>query len=257
MKTLISFTLAVALAPAAAQAQTAWRAEQLVISAPSTLAVFEGAALTGQPARLAWSPDATEIYFQTRDGAFNDAAAPLRHFIVTADAGVIREVQGEPDWAVDYWTIKAAQVSPDDTSIRVKLKSERRRQQTTSTPTGGDLARGGTETTDESVGAAFSSQLVYQHTMSLHGKTIGEFENTVIVPGLTFGWGPPTSRLIAYAAPPNGRVFVMDEKGKRRDVSGTKDSLLPAWSPDGVRLAWVRKDGRRKILLQVARVERP
>jgi hypothetical protein len=92
--------------------------------------------------------------------------------------------------------------------------------------------------------------------MSLHGKTIGEFENTVIVPGLTFGWGPPTSRLIAYAAPPNGRVFIMDEKGKRRDVKDTKDSLLPAWSPDGTRLVWVRKDGRRKILLQVARVER-
>ncbi|MDQ3170770.1 MAG: hypothetical protein M3Q55_11585 [Acidobacteriota bacterium] len=255
MNALVSFTLAVALLPAAALAQAAWRVEQLVISAPSTLAVFEDAALTGQPARLAWSPDAAEIYFQTREGAFNDTAAPLRHFLVTASSGAVREVQGEPEWALDYWTVKASQVSPDDTSIRVKLKSERRRQQTTSIPTGGDLARGGSAPTDESVDAAFSSQMVFTHTMTLHGKTIGEFENTVIVPGLTFGWGPPMSRLIAYAAPPNGRISVMDGKGKRRDVSGTKDSLLPAWSPDGIRLAWVRKDGRRKVLLQVARVE--
>lgn len=256
MKTLVSFVIAAALLPAAGAGQNAWRVSQLAISPPSTVAVFEGDALTGQSARLAWSPDATELYLQTRDGAFNAPGAPLRHFIVSAADGATREVQGEPDWALDYWTVKSSQVSPDDPSLRVKLKSERRRQQTTSIPTGGDLARGGSAPTDESVDAAFSSQVVFTHTMTLHGKQVGQFENTVIVPGLTFGWGPPTSRLIAYADPATGRVAVMDDDGARRHIDGTKDSLLPAWSPDGTRLAWVQRDGRRKVLLQVSRVER-
>jgi hypothetical protein len=92
--------------------------------------------------------------------------------------------------------------------------------------------------------------------MFVHGELVGEFVNSVIVPGLTFGWGPRGSKVIAYANK-SGRVMVMDDKGVKKEVSRTEDAVLPAWSPDATRLAWLQKDGRRKFDLQVARVAAP
>lgn len=63
-------------------------------------------------------------------------------------------------------------------------------------------------------------------------------------------------KLIAYANK-SGRVVVMDDKGVKKEVGGTEDAVLPAWSPDATRLAWLQKDGRRKFDLQVARVAAP
>jgi len=92
------------------------------------------------------------------------------------------------------------------------------------------------------------------HMMVLKGKTIGEFVNAAIVPGRTFGWGPRGSKAIAYTAVKSGRVVLMDAEGAIREVDGSKDAILPAWSPDGTRLAWLEKDGRKKFVLKVAHV---
>ena len=90
--------------------------------------------------------------------------------------------------------------------------------------------------------------------MLLKGETVGEFINSVIVPGLTFGWGPKGSKTIAFAQQKTGRLVIMNEQGMRQEVAGSQNALLPAWSPSGDRLAWLEKDGRRKFRLQVARV---
>ena len=34
----------------------------------------------------------------------------------------------------------------------------------------------------------------------------------------------------------------------------TKDAMLPAWSQDATKLAWLQKDGRKKYQLYVATV---
>ena len=62
--------------------------------------------------------------------------------------------------------------------------------------------------------------------------------------------------MIVYANK-SGRVVVMDDKGVKKEVGGTEAAMLPAWSPDATRLAWLQKDGRRKFDLQVARVAAP
>jgi hypothetical protein len=46
----------------------------------------------------------------------------------------------------------------------------------------------------------------------------------------------------------------MDQKKRKHPVSGAKDALLPAWSIDGKRLAWVQKSGRKKFTLVYAAV---
>ena len=101
--------------------------------------------------------------------------------------------------------------------------------------------------------AAYNQQPVPVHTMLLNGEVVGEYVNSVIVPGQTFGWGPQGSRVIAYAAK-GGSIVVMNDKGVKQEIPGTKDALFPAWSPDGKRLAWLQKDGKKKMVLKIVEI---
>ena len=38
------------------------------------------------------------------------------------------------------------------------------------------------------------SQTAHYYILKLKGEVVGEFVNTVAVPGLTFGWGPAEQR---------------------------------------------------------------
>jgi dipeptidyl aminopeptidase/acylaminoacyl peptidase len=231
----------------------------LVISQGSPLAQLDMGKLKGEPSRLAWSPDGSQIYLQTLEGGFGRPNVKLRHYVFNLANGAKEDLQVEPEWASKYWTAKSGQTSPDGPLLKIELKTEQRREQTTSVPRGGDLARGGTSidtgtSVGDGVAAAYNSQATAVHLMLLKGETVGEFVNSVIVPGLTFGWGPQGSRLIAFAAQKTGRVIVMDEQGAKQEVAGSQDAILPAWSADGSRLAWLQKEGRGKFVLQVARV---
>ncbi|MDQ3068956.1 MAG: hypothetical protein M3R55_04415 [Acidobacteriota bacterium] len=247
------------LLSASPMAQDATRAGALTTAEPAKVATLDD--LKGEPSRLAWSPDGSEFYVQTLEGGFGNPKAKLRHYIISATDGKKRDAGTEPEWALDYWKSKSDRVSPDDPAFRIELKSESRREQTTAVPRGGDLARGGT-TVESSIGrndavdAAFNSQIAFLNTMLLKGQAIGVFDNTVIVPGLTFGWGPKGSGIIAFSHPGTGRIVTMDATGTTKEVAGSKEAVLPAWSPDGSRLAWLQKDGKKKVVLQVARVSR-
>ena len=48
--------------------------------------------------------------------------------------------------------------------------------------------------------------------------------------------------------------MLLDQHKHKQTVSGVKDALLPAWSTDGTRLAWVQKTGRKKYTLVWATV---
>jgi len=237
------------------------RVDTLTISTPARLREIE--TNKAQPSRLAWSPDGSQLYVQTLEGNFADLAkgltVKLRHYVVSAADGASHEPQVEPDWAREYWTGKSEQTSPDGPPWKVELKSEERIENTTSVPRGGDLAKGGTTVgtgagTDDAAAAIFNRQVVRTHRMLLRGEVVGKFENTVIVPGLTFGWGPPGTRAIAFVAQRGGRVVLMDQRGKKKEIKGTKDAVLPAWSPDAKRVAWLQKHGNGKFLLQVSTV---
>src|SRR5690606_35412783 len=141
--------------------------------------------------------------------------------------------------------------------FKIELKQEVRTEKTVSTPMGGDLARGGVvgsagTSSGDAVAAAYARQSVPVITILLHGEIVGEFVNSVLVPGLTFGWGPKGSKVVAYSAHKNGRVTIMDATGAKRDVDGSRDSLLPGFSPDGARVAWLQKDGKAFNLRIVA-----
>jgi len=246
---------------AAVAAQQPIHVATLTFAATANVADVDTGRIKGQPARLAWSPDGSQLYLQMLDGSFGQATARVSHHVFTAANGRREDIASEPAWASAYWTTKSAQVSPDGPPLRVDLKSETRTASSTPAPMGGDLARGGTAINPgagagDAVAAAYSRQPVPVHSMFVRGELVGEFVNSVIVPGLTFGWGPAGTKVMAYVAR-NGRVTVMDDQGARHELAGTKDAVLPAWSPDATRLAWLQKDGRRKYVLQVARVASP
>jgi hypothetical protein len=253
-------TLLAGLATTAAT-QVLLNVEAISFSEPAAIMEIDTDRMKGQPARLSWSPDGSQLYLQMLEGNFGQAGAKLRHFAIDSASGRRQDLQAEPDWASAYWTAKSAQSSPDGPAMKIELKSETRTATSVPAPMGGDLARGGTTinpgaTAGDAVAAAYSRQTSLVHSMLFKGEIVGEFVNSVIVPGLTFGWGPLGSKMIVYTNK-SGRIVVMAENGGKKEIESTKDALLPAWSPDGRRLAWLQKDGRKKFVLQVARVAGP
>jgi hypothetical protein len=255
--TRIAAALIVAF-PVLAFAQTPVKVDSLQFSPTTTVAELDMGKLKGEPSRLAWSADGKQFYVQTTENR-GKPNAKVRHYIVTSD-GKLENTGEEPKWAAEYWIVKSGQASPDNPALKIEVKTEQRQQRTTSAPMGGDMARGGVDTgasgasAGDAGSAAYGQQAATVHSMVLKGQTIGEFVNSVIVPGETFGWGPKGSKVIAYTTPKDGELVVMDFEGKKKDVGGTEDALLPAWSSDASRLAWLQRDGRRKYVLKVADV---
>lgn len=255
---LLSTLMIVALPAVLAQAPLP--VGSVTLSSPATIADVDMNKLKGEPSRMAWSADGKEIYLQTIEGVFHQPKA-IRHYIITAADGKVKDVKGEPEWFAGYWAVKSHKSSPDEPSTEIALSSENRTEKTTSVPRGGDLARGGAVGADvtgtssgEAIAAAANSQTITVHTMKLHGQTIGEFVNSVIVPGLTFAWAPKGSKAIAYTEPNGGKLVLMDTQGKKQDL-GVKDAILPMWSHDATQLAWLEKGGKRKFELKVAQVK--
>lgn len=238
--------------------QSAMRVARITVSPPQTIAVLDLNTLKGEPVRLAWAADGAVLYVQTLERRKANQPGQARHYVLPADGGMVTQVQDEPAWASAYWIDKSAQTSPDDRAVKIELRTEERQERTTASPMGGDLARGGVEADTRAsggdAGLAGYREPASVHMMVLKGRTIGEFTNTAIVPGLTFGWGPRGSKAIAFTAVKGGRIVIMDAEGAIREVDGSKDALLPAWSPDGARLAWIEKDGRRRGVVKAAHV---
>jgi Tol biopolymer transport system component len=87
-------------------------------------------------------------------------------------------------------------------------------------------------------------------TLTLKNEVVGEFVNQQFLPGYTFGWAPQPLRMITYCTQ-TGRVAVMDEEGQKQELAGTREAVLPAWSADGSKIAYLQKSGKKKYTLLV------
>ena len=229
-------------------------ASKLTIGPAMTVATIETGKIKGEPWRLAWSPDQQQFYVAGRKVKNN--TAEVWHWVVDARSGSIGETEGVPGWADKYWEWKAAQAAPGAPMLKIALDTQRKNQSATARPTGGALARGGVDA--GGVGASMddvagqSSQNVTVIDLRLKGELIGHWENEPMAPGLTFGWAPKGTNAIAFANP-SGRLIVMDEQGRKREVDSS-NALLPAWSDDGSKIAWLERMDKKKYRLIVAPV---
>lgn len=217
------------------------------VSSPATLVELDGRTLKGAPVCLTWSPTDGEFYLQTVDDA-----GKARHYIMRL-GGAPHGVDGEPAWAVTYWDWKSARTVPGHPELVIDVATRIDANQISDVNLH-DKAAGTTATRDlaeANIGAAEVRTLV------LKGEVIGEYVNARLVPGLTFGWSPAALHAVAYV-PHSHRLMLMDVlSGAKQEVAATSDVLLPAWSPDGSKIVFLQKTGRKSFALMRVTVTRP
>lgn len=246
-------------------------APKIAAGQPAQVAEIDAGKLKGTLVRLAWSPDASQIYLQTADPDTR-GNVKLRHYTMGLDGQPPKSVDAEPDWAPGYWAWKSSQAAPGMASWRIAIEQQQKRMSAVSNPSGGDMAKGavggagssgggtvgsgGGMSVGEAAGAAYNTQNASVVTLKLKNEVVGEFVNAPALPGTTFGWGPTGSGLIVFT-PPDGRLVLMDSESRKLEVAGAKSAYLPAWTTDGKRIAYLEKSGRKKFLLRVVDVTLP
>jgi hypothetical protein len=234
---------------------------QVVVTPGPAVLEFDLGSLKGTRLRqMAWSPDQTQLYLQTYEPNKDATVKELFHYVLAVSGGAPKRLDTPPTWAADYWAWKSGQAAPDDPAWKIDVSTEKKIASATAMPMGGDLARGGTVDPTGGIGVesvtanAAQATNVSIYSMKLKGETIGEWTNHPIMPGLTFGWGPKGSGLMAFAAKDSGRLMLMDRSGKTAKIDGTKDVVLPAFTPDRTRLAYLEGRGRNRYALVIATV---
>jgi hypothetical protein len=238
-------------------------AATLVLSSPKAVVEVDVGKLKGQPAVMAWSPDASELYLQTVERDRRGAVTSAKHYVVNVTSKSIKSVGEEPAWASKYWTWKSAQASPALASFKIDIEERNETKRAVAAPVGGDLAKGGTSGSDRSnvgstatdaAAAAYASQEQHIYALKTKGQIIGEWVNEPVTPGTNFGWAPAPARLIVFAKREGGPLVVLDDQGRKQDFEETKPASLPAFSGDATKLCWLQRTGRNKYDLMIADV---
>ncbi len=234
---------------------------------PSTVVDLDLGKLKGPLVRrLAWSPDGSELYLLTYDANRDATIKKEYHYLIPAAGGAPKPVEAPPEWVQAYWTWKSAQASPDDPELKIQVSEQKKRDSAAALPFGDEMARGGTTSAAAGAAGGASAEGMLEaaramqtndvRTMRLKGEVIGEWINHPTVPGQTFGWGPKGTGLIAYAEQKSGKLVIMNVAGDKKKIDGTKNVVLPAWTDDGTRLAYLEGRGRNKFALVVASVQK-
>jgi hypothetical protein len=255
------------LIAASGQQSAAVNPARLTLSAPHEISDLDTDKLKGEPVRLAWSPDGAQLYLQaaSRDRWGNTT---VRHFLIPAAGGNLQTADQEPAWAAKYWSWKSDRSAPGRPAVTIAVDSRDEIIRATAAPRGGDLARGSPtgsggaassagagSSVEDAAAAANQSGKMTTVTLRLKGQTLGEWKNEPVVPGLTFGWAPADVGAIAFAGK-DGRIVVMDLEGATQELRPSEQALLPAWSDDGRRLAFLQKDGKKRFTLLIVDVSR-
>jgi hypothetical protein len=246
-------------------------ARQVTLSAIHIVTEVDASKLKGDLVRLAWSPDGRQFYLQTIERDSHGNVKQTRHYIVSTapagtgrglsdPAGQVKSTEGEPEWASKYWTWKSGQASPAAAAFKIDVSSRQETKRSTAAPVGGALAKGGGAdpaagtTLQDVASAADTTQVQTIYSLKVKGETIGEWINEAVVPGVNFAWAPAPNTLLVFAKREGGPLTVLDASGRKQELTGAKAALLPAWSTDATKLAWLERKDRKKYDLKIAEI---
>jgi hypothetical protein len=251
---LLAFTSLVAFVSPPAVATLG--AQSLSATPPASILDLPAAKLKGNPAQLAWSPDSSTLCLLTEEGS----SAPLKkhYYTIRLKERDFAGVDVAPDWAAKYWEFKSARTAPGhpEMAIQVQTKRDRKDIPTQSlSDKAKNLGGGG--------GGGFANATAERddvgsltRILTLNGEQVGQYVNQPMVPGMTFSWSPQSLHAIAYANA-TGHLGLMDVQGGKVEVNDAKDVLLPAWSPDGSQVVYLKKTGRHDYALLQVMVSHP
>jgi hypothetical protein len=234
-------------------AATAFDATQATLSAPTALAEFDAAKLKGSPVRLSWGPDGGLFLRVAETDRWGNERG--RNFILAPGKTEPSPVDEEPAWAATYWAWKSGPVAPGVPSLRLDV--ETRQQPRTAVGSTADVAENPNRSDRSQPQIAKDIASLQQQvttTVRFKGNLVSEAVNQRLVPGLTFGWAPAPLGALAYADAKK-RLVIVDREGRRLEGAGSSEILLPAWSPDGKRVAYLQKKDKKKYTLDVVTIE--
>lgn len=252
----LALTIAAGWSQPAPDQATTTDVTRLVVGTPSTLRDIDAGAVRGIPTRLAWSPDGKYLYLRlsTFDRWSNET---VRHILIDVKTAEPRQIGDEPGWIGRYWNFKAGLVSPAVPTWKITIDAREDQVRTTNVPREGNI---GQFTSDPGAGleetirrAAQSQQKTLFEDYRLSGHTISSSINDHVAAGRTYGWAPAPRPFMAYVTE-KGRLAVMDASGKTMEVKGTKDVRVPAWSEDGLRVAFVEQSSRDTCTIRIVEV---
>jgi hypothetical protein len=261
MLTMI-FAAALTFAPV----QAAASAFPVSIELPLRLIEIDTDKLKGEPWRLAWSPDGTQLFFEAANRDDRGNVKSVKGVLITVADRSMKNVDQPPAWVAKYWLWKSGQASPAAPAFKITVDQRQETVRATAAPTGGALAKGGTAdpTAGTSLGdaaaAANTAQVQTIFALRLKGEArgagelIGEWANEAVAPGVNFGWAPAPRHLIAFAKRDGGPLTLLDDQGHKQEVAGTKNVVLPAFSDEGAKLAWLEKKDKKHYDLIIAGV---
>ncbi len=228
------------------------------ITAPAAVIDLDAGELRGAPIQLAWSPDSVRWYLETLDG--EGPNAKHHRFEIAVGDRAPRTVDAAPEWAVSYWSFKSNRAVPAHPTILIAVDEARRtgqiptqslRQKAAGMSNGAIALQGAFEANNDFANAARVL------TLTIDGTTISQLVDEPLVPGMTFGWSPKEYDAIAFRNEKRHGLSIYRIGGCTLEVPDTREILLPAWSPDGTKIAFLERTGKKKYELRQVTISLP
>jgi len=223
------------------------------VGTPVVITEIDTGKLKGEVRRLCWSPDGGSLYLQVAES--DPPVERVRHYSIPLEGGTLAPIDREPAWAADFWAVKQDRVAPGIESLVIdvvqgneNLKSGPGQAGVLDRSSSPDRVAAGNPSVESLASGNMGTERARVVRLTLLGTDIATWVNERPFPGARFSWGPRNSGALVYVGE-KGQLVFFDQRKQKQTVASVKDTLLPAWSADGKRLAYLQKTGRKKFVL--------